>query len=347
MKKLDKRYFDDVRGVVYIPTKAHNAYQMWRDYSEEVTERDLGYAKSLNLNSLRIWISFEYWNENQEHFVVSFENFLDKAAEKGFRVMPSLFESCGREPIKELMEDTDPITSTAVRSPGTEIQLDPDLWHKPKVYVDWFMEHYRDDERLLAIEAINEPRVDMPGDFRFAVEILDWISAKRGAVPISIGAAALVHNIPFMSHGVDIIQTHSNFVIDVEKFKQELELLQIFQNQNGIPCWVSEWQRIRKSSLGWRKGDTVDVEETMPDHSSLAGILRESGVGTFLWNLMLRPAYLSGQRSQGTFNGIFHEDGSVYSLEDARAVSGNPEFQTIENNSVPEMYKPVRALRGR
>ncbi len=132
MVKLDKRYFEDVRGVVYIPTRAHNAYQMWRDYSGEVTDRDLEYAKSLNFNALRLWLSFEYWFEDRKHFEESFEDLLNRADKKGFKVMPSLFECCGREPLRENMEDTNPITSTAVRSPGSEIQLDPVQWHKPK-----------------------------------------------------------------------------------------------------------------------------------------------------------------------------------------------------------------------
>jgi DNA-3-methyladenine glycosylase I len=68
MRRLDSSYFENVRGVVYIPVRAYNAYQMWRDYSGEVTERDFGYAKSLNFNALRLWLSYEYWLEDRKHF---------------------------------------------------------------------------------------------------------------------------------------------------------------------------------------------------------------------------------------------------------------------------------------
>ena len=45
-------------------------------------------------------------------------------------------------------------------------------------------------------------------------------------------------------------------------------------------------------------------------------------MGSFFWSLMVKPAYLTAQRPNGTFNGLFHEDGSVYSLEDYQAIAG-------------------------
>lgn len=56
---------------------------------------------------------------------------------------------------------------------------------------------------------------------------------------------------------------------------------------------------------------------------------------------MLKPAYLASQRLIGTFNGIFYEDGAVYSLEDARAICGNDEFMAIEKKSLPDWVKEI------
>jgi hypothetical protein len=346
VKKLSDSYFSDIRGVVYIPTRAYNAYQMWRDYSGEVIKRDLGYARLMNFNALRIWLSFEYWKEHKEQFAAAFEDFLNTAAGYGLKVMPSLFECCGREPYKENIDDMDPITGTAVRSPGSIISNDPDLWYQPKEFVDWFMDTYRNDERLLAIEAINEPKPNFPGDFRFAEELVRWIAAKKGKIPITLGAGSLTHNIPFIAHGIDILQQHANFVVNVNAFKRELKFLKLLEEENGIPCWITEWQRVRKSGIGWDEGDKIDKADTLPDHSSMAPVFKELGLGNFMWSLMIKPAYLTKQRLHGTISGIFHEDGSVYSLEDARAVSGNMELKLVENRAVPEMFKAVRALVG-
>ncbi|MDD3904467.1 MAG: hypothetical protein PHO09_12380, partial [Sphaerochaeta sp.] len=66
--------------------------------------------------------------------------------------------------------------------------------------------------------------------------------------------------------------------------------------------------------------------------------------GNFIWNLMLRPSYLKEPRAVGTFNGIFHEDGSVYSLEDARAVANDPTLALVENHRLPAWFDRVAAL---
>ncbi len=101
--------------------------------------------------------------------------------------------------------------------------------------------------------------------------------------------------------------------------------------------WISEWQRIRDRS-GWR-GEAMPEDQLGPDLASFADLVAESGIGSFFWSLMIKPAYLSGQRAAGTFNGLFHEDGTVYSLADARAVSGNSSLILEERRDWPEWIR--------
>jgi len=340
--KLAKKYYNDIRGAVYIPTRAYNAYQMWRDYSEEVTKRDFGYAKKLNINALRLWLSYEYWKDSKQHFEKSFESLLDIASSMGLKVMPSLFECCGREPEKSTIEDTNPLNATAVKSPGTDIEKDMDLWQEPLEYMEWFMNKYRDDERLLAIEIINEPKLTSYEDVVFSQAMLQRASEHRGKLPLTIGSITLMHNLPFIEYGLDILQTHVNFVLSQREFSGILNNSKALQKLMDRPLWITEWQRMRKSSCGWASDPSVDMEETLPKHRSMIEEFREFGLGNFIWSLMLKPAYLTPQRRHGTFNGIFHEDGSVYSLEDARVVSENMDFKAVENKTIPEIFKPVR-----
>jgi len=53
---------------------------------------------------------------------------------------------------------------------------------------------------------------------------------------------------------------------------------------------------------------------------------------------MLKPAYLPTQRLNGALNGIFHEDGAVYSIKDARAVAGDDTLEFEERKNMPEWY---------
>src|SRR5690625_2053196 len=52
------------RGAIYIPARAFNTWQQWKHYDQEEIERDFGYAASLRLNALRVWMSYDYWVEN-------------------------------------------------------------------------------------------------------------------------------------------------------------------------------------------------------------------------------------------------------------------------------------------
>ena len=337
---LDKSYFNNINGAVYIPIKAYNAYQMWRDYSSEISKRDMSYAHILHINSLRLWISYEYWLVDKDGFKAKFDDFLDIAASYGIRTMPSLFECCGRIPTKENIEDTDQFSGTAVMSPGTMIVRDKSLWGGPRSFVEWFMDNYRDDERLLAIELVNEPKT--AEDELFTIDMLKTACSLKGSRPITNGSNEL-GAILMYSQYLDIYQTHENFSLSESSLRFHLDIISHIQTVAGKPVWITEWQRLRKSGIGFRS-EYVAKEDLVPCHKSMAPIWREYGVGNFVWSLMLKPAYLSGQRKVGTFSGIFHEDGSVYSLADARAVAGDDSLVLEERHEFPAMFDEVAKL---
>ena len=337
---LDRSYFDDIRGAVYIPVRAFNAFQAWRDYSTEVSARDLGYAKKLNINALRIWMSYEFWCRERAKAEERFEDFLRVADSFGMRVMPSFFECCGREPTEANILDTDQFTGTAVRSPGTEITKDRNLWKGPFSFLDTFVERYRNDRRILAFEVTNEPKTIE--DHLFAIALLNRAKSACSDIPITLGGQTLFDNILYRDC-IDIYQTHENIPLSPFQLEGVLSRAKMVQEIEQKPVWVTEWQQIRKSGIGF-SGEHVDKCELRPNHKSMAAFFRKHGIGNFVWNLMLRPAYLTGQRSIGTFNGLFHEDGAVYSLEDARAVAGDDKLQLEERHSLPEFFDRVAAL---
>lgn len=337
---LDRSYFNDIRGAVYLGATAANAFQLWRDYSSEIVRRDLGYAKLININAIRVWLSYEYWLTNRDEAEAKFDDFLSIADSLGMRVMPSLFECCGREPTDENILDQDQFTGTAVRSPGTVITKDKNLWNGPFSFVDAIIEKHRNDGRILAFEVTNEPKSN--DDHLFAIALLKRAKSACSDIPITLGGQTLFDNILYRDY-IDIYQTHENILLSPFQLKGVLERGRMVQEIECKPVWVTEWQQIRRSGVGF-SGEPVAKDELRPNHKSMAKYFREYGIGNFVWNLMLRPAYLTGQRSVGTFNGIFHEDGSVYSLEDARAVAGDDSLQLKEKHCMPECFDRVAAL---
>ncbi|WP_198665715.1 glycoside hydrolase [Haloprofundus halophilus] len=324
----------DLRGAIYLPARAYNTYQMWADYDEAVVERDLGYAASLNLNAVRTWVNYEFWMEDPEAHRRAIDHFLAAAAERDIGVLLGLFEGVGQQPTEANLEDTDPLTATAVQSPALWHLERRDRWENSRRFVRWFMARYRDDERLLAIEAMNEPGWASL-KLRFAEAMFRTLTEERGSVPLTVGSTSLANNAQYLDWGADILQFHYNFANRPGTIENLLADANRLASRVDKPVWFSEWQRIR-TGVGFTGEVTHD--DWYPNYSSLAPVIRRAGVDNFFWSLMIKPAYVVVQRKNGVVNGVFHEDGAVWSLDDARALkamSGDDEFHAEERPEWP------------
>ena len=59
---LGKEYFE-VKGAVYFPARAYNAYQTYDFFDRNEIERDFSYAESVGINALRIFTSYEQYRK--------------------------------------------------------------------------------------------------------------------------------------------------------------------------------------------------------------------------------------------------------------------------------------------
>lgn len=85
MKPLESYSF--VRGV------CHNS----RDCGEEYL-REIGYAKSIGVNSFRTWLSPFAWQRDRDAFIKHTREFISVAYENGITVMPIIFNGNGLDP---------------------------------------------------------------------------------------------------------------------------------------------------------------------------------------------------------------------------------------------------------
>jgi hypothetical protein len=336
-----------IRGAVYVPARAYNAFQMWHEYNPEIMERDISYAKSLGLNALRFWCSYERWLEDREGLEKAMKDLFRTAERGGIRLLVSAFEGCGVEPSRETLLDKDPWTAVCVASPGNGVIGAPDAWRQPFAYLGWLVETFGRHPALLALEPMNEPHhaVDhtrfVRALFRESRRIDPTCRLSHGA----LGGVLL--NIVVMDLGVEVLQAHENFPASVEAFEEELRKAELLAVGMEKEIHVTEWQRVRRGGPGWEAGAALAPGEWAPDYASLApAIHSHPRLGNFFWSLMLKSAYLPGQRRNGTLNGVFHEDGSVFSLADARAISGNPGFTARERREWPEWAVPAARKAG-
>ena len=319
-----------VRGAIYFPSRAFNHYQTWESYSRSAVHSDLICAKDLGLNALRVLVSFEFWRDHPERLERALDSFFELAGAHGIDVLPVMFESIGAEPTEKNLNDRDVTTAFAVRSPSGRVLTDRKRWDEPRRFVEWFVSRYGGRDNLLAVEIMNEP-----GEWKKRVDFCRaMLRAARDAdpsVPLTMGCKDFEFNELYEDPTLDVYQFHFNLPPTADDMRAELREAAAISERTCLPIWLTEWQRTR----------VEPPNKLLPNYSSLASVIRESDIdGDFFWQLMLKPAYIEKPRKQGRLNGLFHENGEIYSTSDARALSGEVHFHA-ERPEWPEWARPV------
>ena len=80
----------NVRGFNYESAESNGETEHWLQYNPAVAERDLDYAKRLQLNQVRVFVTSAAWERNKEAFRKNLLHFVRAAYERGIGVMPTL-----------------------------------------------------------------------------------------------------------------------------------------------------------------------------------------------------------------------------------------------------------------
>jgi hypothetical protein len=331
----------NIRGAVYLPQKDWNAYQMWANYRTSIVERDLGYAATLGLNSLRVFASYEHWREDGPAFFAHVEQFLSACETRGIRPIVVLFEAPPKAPPTEAnLHATDPEKAFGVHSPSRPEVLRPRNWkgyaRSPIHFARRWAQEYAEDERLLATEIMNEPG-DVQPRRDFVVDALREVRDDAPDATLTMGTKdvrfAEVYDRALSRdglRGLDAYQFHMNlppnppaarrYVAHQRKLADDLsEEIAGKRASGNKPLWCTEWQRTLEEPPSRFAPHLASLAPTMRE-------LRDTGTegpldGDFFWSLMLRPAYLRIPRERGRVNGLFHSDGAVYSRTDAESIA--------------------------
>jgi len=89
------RDWTTIQGVNFIPGYARNAYEAWTRYDAAVTARELGLARRLGFNSVRLRLHSDAYFGSPESFLKSLADCLDSCDRLHLTAMPVLFDSCG------------------------------------------------------------------------------------------------------------------------------------------------------------------------------------------------------------------------------------------------------------
>ena len=140
-----------VRGFNYHPSYAYNNYEIWRFFDAEVFEREIALGKKYfpNMNTLRIWLSYDAFRYEEDKQAENFETALKICDKYGCKVIVCLF-NCWHDGDMDFggIYHSQMITGS-IWATYNEGRFDS--------YIEKIVKPHKNDERILIWDICNEP----------------------------------------------------------------------------------------------------------------------------------------------------------------------------------------------
>jgi len=149
-------------GANFVPSTASNQLEMWQaeTFDPETIDRELGWAAAAGFNAMRVFLHDMAWQADPEGFARRVDQYLAIADTHGIRTLLVLFDSVW-DPRPKLGPQADPVpgvhNSRWVQSPHIDVQRDPSRYDELKPYVVAMLTRFKDDDRVLGWDLLNEP----------------------------------------------------------------------------------------------------------------------------------------------------------------------------------------------
>ncbi|WP_260739357.1 cellulase family glycosylhydrolase [Tunturiibacter lichenicola] len=312
-------------GANYIPSNAINELEMFQaaTFDPAINDRELGLAESIGMNTARVFLQDQLWEQDPAGFKDRLNTFLGIAAKHHIRPLLVLFDSCW-ETNPHLGPQHPPIpgihNSGWVQSPGKERLLN--LADEPKLrsYVVGVVGAFANDDRILGWDIWNEPdnrggdkMEDVPAKVKRVNELLPkafaWARSMHPTQPLTSGLWTGNWSDPAKESATTRIQLEESDVISFhnydwpEKFTERIKELQVYHR----PLLCTEY-------MARGAGSTFDGSLPIAKKYNVAAInwgLVAGKTQTYLpWDSWERPYVLL----QPTiwFHEVFRKDGTPY-----------------------------------
>ncbi len=174
-------------GSNYIPATAINELEMWQPetFDPERTDLELGWAESIGLNTMRVFLHDLLWKQDSAGFQKRINAFLTIADKHHIRILFVLFDSCW-DPNPQLGQQRAPRlgvhNSGWVQSPGSAALKDSAQLPRLEGYVKGVVGAFANDSRIVGWDVWNEPGGTNQGSYE-KTEIPDKVELVRALLP--------------------------------------------------------------------------------------------------------------------------------------------------------------------
>jgi len=269
--KLTPSDLSTIRGANYRAAGASNTTDFWRHYSASETERDLGYADSLKLNQLRVFVNDASWQADKSGFRKNLLNLARSANRHRLGLLITVGDT------QSFINQDRTINSNAIRAFAAELVSD-----------------LRDEPALAFWDASNEPDYNAAGALRdqeqLRIQIARLIAAALHELdhrtPVTIGVAN-ERNMETLADAVDVLSFH-DYLTTRAAISNDIARAKSFAARAGKQVMDTETGCIARANPY-----DVTLEEHMNAH-----------VGWYIWELMITKRW-------GDVHGVFYPDGSV------------------------------------
>jgi hypothetical protein len=319
-------------GSNYIPSTAINELEMWQadTFDPKRIDIELGWAQSLGLNTMRVFLHDLLWKQDPEGFKKRINIFLTIAEKHKIRPIFVLFDSCW-DPNPKLGKQRAPRpgvhNSGWMQSPGAEALKDPAEYPRLEAYVKGVVGAFARDKRVLAWDVWNEP--DNTNDGSYASEeppnkvglvlallprVFEWAREAGATQPLTSGVWNGNWSNPEALGPMEKIQLGSSDVVSFHSYEKpdvfEKRVLSLQQYQRPIFC--TEYMA---------RGNGSTFQGTLP-------IAKKYHVAAINWGLVAgkTQTYLPWDSWKNPyvnrepavwFHEIFRTNGQPYSQEEA------------------------------
>src|SRR5579863_1101644 len=192
-------------GSNFIPSTAINQLEMWQADSFDLPtiDRELGWAESLGMNTMRVFLHNLLWQQDSAGFLQRMEQFLAVADKHHIRITFVLLDSVW-DPNPQLGKQREPRpfvhNSGWVQAPGADLLKNEARWKRElQPYIVGVIHHFRRDKRVLVWDLMNEPDNDnvqyknqeLPNKGEFALRLLKqewrWARTAHPSQPLTSG----------------------------------------------------------------------------------------------------------------------------------------------------------------
>lgn len=333
---------------------------MWQadTFDPATIDRELGYAQSIGMNTMRVFLHDIAWREDPQGFYSRVDKYLDIADRHGIRTLFVVFDGVWN-PYPRPGKQPDPVpgrhNSGWVQSPGREYLEDPAKQDELKPYVVGLMTRYKNDPRVLAWDLFNEPdnpnrqaygrdgnRTELPESdkAKFATQLLRktfrWAREAGPSQPLTAG----VWLGDYLNHPTEIqsLCLEQSDVISFHCYDAPPEMQDRIEGLKklGRPILCTEYMA---------RGNNSTFQGILP-------ILKKYNVAAYNWGLVngksqtIYPwdSWVKRYTNEPTvwFHDIFRPDGTPFSTDEVqliRDLSGRGKRMTAQpvsghNNSV-------------